>query len=129
VFDGLLLFSHDPGLAAEQFRSETEVAPANESARALLAFSLVISGRFQEALPEAQRAYAADPTMQMAQLALGRSLGETGDVEHGTELLKKVLEQDPNNMEAHLGLAALFARAGKREDAYRERMVCLKLAQ
>jgi tetratricopeptide (TPR) repeat protein len=129
LFYGLLLFSHDPGLATVQLRSETTVAPDNVFARALLAFSLVLTGRYQEALPEAQRAYAADPTSVWSQLALGRSLGETGDGERGIELLKKVIEQDPNNMEAHVGLAALFARAGKREDAYRERMVCLKLAQ
>lgn len=129
LFYGLLLFSHDPGLATVQLRSETTVAPDNVFARALLAFSLVLTGRYQEALPEAQRAYAADPTIVWSQLALGRSLGETGEVERGIELLMKVVEQDPNNMEAHVGLAALFARAGKREDAYRERMVCLKLAQ
>jgi tetratricopeptide (TPR) repeat protein len=129
LFYGLLLYSHDPELAADQFYDEVAVAPDNESARALLAFSLVISGKYKEALPEAQKAYAAAHDMLMAQLALGRSLGETGDVEHGTEILKKVLEQDPDNLEAHMGLAALYARAGKREDAYRERMVCLKLAK
>jgi tetratricopeptide (TPR) repeat protein len=129
LFYGLLLFSHDPGLASAELRSETTVAPDNAFARALLAFSLVLTSRYQEALPEAQRAYAADPTSVWAQLALGRSLGETGDVERGIELLKKVVEQDSNNMEAHVGLAALYSRTGKREDAYRERMVCLKLAQ
>ncbi|UWZ85592.1 tetratricopeptide repeat protein [Occallatibacter riparius] len=128
-FYGMLLYSHDPQLAAEQFSSEVAVAPANLDARALLAFTLVLSGKYAEALPEAQKVYAAEPGLQMAQLALGRSLGETGDIEQGTALLKKVLEQDPNNLEAHLGLASLFARAGKRGDAYRERMVCLKLAQ
>ena len=129
LFYGLLLFSHDPELAADEFSGEVAVAPANTDARALLAFTLVLSGRYAEALPEAQKVYAAEPNLPMAQLALGRSLGETGDIERGTELLKRVLEQDPDNMEAHLGLASLFARAGKREDAYRERMVCLKLAQ
>ena len=129
LFYGLLLFSHDPELAADEFSGEVAVAPANTDARALLAFTLVLSGRYAEALPEAQKVYAAEPNLPMAQLALGRSLGETGDIERGTELLKRVLEQDPDNMEAHLGLASLFARAGKREDAYRERMVCLKLAK
>ncbi|HEY3705784.1 MAG TPA: tetratricopeptide repeat protein [Terracidiphilus sp.] len=129
LFYGLLLYSHDPELAVDQFQQEVAVVPANEAARALLAFCLVISGKFKEALPEAQKAYAAAPDMLLAQLALGRSLGETGDIEHGTELLKKVLAQDSDNLEAHMGLAALYARAGKREDAYRERMVCLKLAK
>jgi predicted Zn-dependent protease len=129
LFYGLLLFSHDPELAASEFYSEVAVAPANVDARALLAFTLMLSGKFSEALPEAQKVYAAEPDLPMAQLALGRSLGETGDIEHGTELLKRVLEHDPDNLEAHLGLASLFARAGKREDAYRERTLCLQLAK
>ncbi len=129
LFYGLMLFSHDPELAADQFYREVEVAPANVDARALLAFTLVLSGKFPEALPEAQKVYAAEPDLPMAQLALGRSLGETGDIEHGTELLKRVLGHDPDNLEAHLGLASLYARAGKREDAYRERTLCLKLAK
>lgn len=129
LFYGLLLFSHDPGLAANQFQQEVAIAPGNDSAQALLAYALVIAGRYQEALPVAQRAYAAAPGIEMTQLALGRALGETGDIDHGTQILQKVLDKDPDNLEAHIGLAALFARAGRREDAYRERMVCLKLAK
>ena len=129
LFYGVLLFSHDPALAANQFRDEVALAPGDESVRALLAYALVIAGRYPEALPEAQRAYATAPDMEMVQLALGRSLGETGDIDGGVQMLQKVLKTDPDNLEAHIGLAALFARAGKREDAYRERMVCLKLAK
>jgi thioredoxin-like negative regulator of GroEL len=129
LFYGILLFSHDAGLAADQFHQEVAIAPANESARALLAFALMVAGRYQEGLPEAERAYAAAPDMEMAQIALGRCLGETGDSDRGTSLLLKVVERDPDNLEAHMGLAALYGRAGKREDAYRERMLCLKLAK
>ncbi|HEY2860506.1 MAG TPA: tetratricopeptide repeat protein [Terracidiphilus sp.] len=129
LFYGVLLFSHDPGLAADQFRDEGVIMPNDAAVRALLAYALVIAGRYTEALPEAQRVYAAAPEMEMAQLALGRSLGETGDVEGGVAMLEKVLKTDPDNLEAHIGLAALFAREGRRDDAYRERMLCLKLAK
>jgi tetratricopeptide (TPR) repeat protein len=126
-FYGFLLFPHDPNLAIEHFQSEVTVAPSNEQAHALLAFTLMIAGRYSEALPEAERAFAAAPDMEMAQLALGRSLAETGDLKRGTDLLSQVLRRDPDNLEAHLGLAAIYSRAGRREDAYRERMVCLGL--
>jgi predicted Zn-dependent protease len=128
LFYGELLFQHDPMLAADQFRSEVTIAPGNDSARALLAYALMISEQYREALPEAERAYAAAPDMEMAQIALGRSLGETGELDRGVKMLEKVLEGDADNLEAHMGLAALYARAGRREDAHRERMVCLKLA-
>ncbi len=127
LFYGFLLFAHDPILASDQFRNETALDPGNEIAHAMLAFTLVIAGRYTEALPEAEHAYAATPDVELAQLALGRSLAETGDVKRGAELLNQVLQKDPNNLEAHLGLVSIYSRTGRREDAYRERMLCFGL--
>jgi Flp pilus assembly protein TadD len=93
----------------------------------MLAHTLRIAGRYTEALPEAEHAYSAAPDTETAQLALGRSLAETGDVKRGTELLNQVLRKDPNNLEAHLGLVSIYSRSDRREDANRERAVCLKL--
>jgi tetratricopeptide (TPR) repeat protein len=128
-FYGFLLFPHDPGLAIDQFHNELAVNPTNEIANAMLALTLVIAGRFTDALEPAQRAYANAPDMEMAQLALGRSLAETGDMKRGAELLNKVVEHDPTNLEAHLGLVSIYSRSGKREEAQRERKVCRDLAK
>lgn len=127
LFYGFLLFPHDPTLAVDEFRSELAVDPGNETAHAMLAFTLMIAGRYAEALPEAEHAYSDAPDMEMAQLALGRSLAETGDLKRGTDLLNQVLQKDPNNLEAHLGLVSIYSRSGRREDADRERALCLKL--
>jgi tetratricopeptide (TPR) repeat protein len=127
LFYGFLLFPHDPDLAVDQFRNESILVPTNETAHAMLAFTLMIAGRYGEALPEAEHAYTVAPDTEMAQLALGRSLAETGDVKRGIELLNQVLQNDPKNVEAHLGLASIYSRTGRREDAYRERMLCLGL--
>jgi tetratricopeptide (TPR) repeat protein len=128
-FYGFLLFPHDPSLAIDQFQSELAVNPANEIANALLALTLVIAGRFEEALAAARRAYTNSPDMEMAQLALGRSLAETGDTKGGLELLNRVLQSDPNNLEAHLGLLSIYSQSGNREEAARERKVCRDLAR
>ena len=127
LFYGILLFPHDPDLADDEFRREIALVPSNETARALLAFTLMMAGHYNEALPEAEHAFSVDPDMEMAQLALGRSLAETGDVKRGAELLNQVLQKDPNNLEAHLGLVSIYSRTGRREDAYRERRLCLSL--
>lgn len=127
-FYGMLLFPHDRGMAVEQFEREVALDPSNELATALLAFTLMYVGRYGEAVPVAERAVAASPGMELAQLALGRSLIETGQEQRGMELLNQVLEHNPESLEAHVGLAAAYARAGRKEDAYRERMVCLGLA-
>jgi tetratricopeptide (TPR) repeat protein len=128
-FYGFLLFPHDPALAIDQFHSELAVNPANETANALLALTLVIAGRFSEALAPAQRSYANAPDMEMAQLALGRALAETGDMKRGEELLNQVIQRDPNNLEAHLGLVSIYSQSGNREEAARERKVCRDLAK
>ncbi len=126
-FYGFLLFPHDPGLAIDQFRNELAVNPTNETANALLAFTLVIAGRFNEAIEPAQRAYANSPDTEISQLALGRSLAETGETKRGAELLKQVLASDPQNLEAHLGLMSIYSQSGNREEAERERKVCRDL--
>jgi tetratricopeptide (TPR) repeat protein len=128
-FYGSLLYKDSPELAIEQFRAEVEHVPTNIYAHGVLAFTLTIAGRFAEAKPEAEIALAAAPDLEMAQIALGRALADTGDVQRTTELLNKVLQKDPQNLEAHMGLADVYSRAGRREDAYRERMVCLSLAK
>ena len=128
-FYGFLLFPHTPELAIDQFKSEVAVAPGNLEAHAMLAFTLMIASRYAEAEPEAELVLAKEPDMEMVQLALGRSLAEIGDVKRGSELLKQVLQADPDNLEAHLGMASIYSRTGRREDAYREHMVCRNLAK
>lgn len=128
-FYGFLLFPHDPSLAVDQFRDELAVNPGNESANDMLALTLVVGGRYAEALAPAQRAYQATPDLEIAQLALGRALAETGDIKRGTELLNQVIEHDPKNLEAHLGLVSIYSRSGNREEAAREREVCRELAK
>jgi len=128
-FYGLLLFMHGPDLAIDQFRAEATLAPKNPEAHAILAYSLMIAARFAESKPEAEIALAQAPDLQMAQIALGRALAEAGDTEHATEILNKVLQRTPDSLEAHMALAALYSRTGRREDAYREREVCLGLAK
>jgi tetratricopeptide (TPR) repeat protein len=127
-FYGTLLFRHGPELAIEQFRRDVILAPSNMYAHAMLAYSLMLTGRYSEAVPEAEIAVAGSPGLKLAQLALGCSLAETGEFTRASEILNTILKQEPENLEAHMALAAMYSRAGRREDAYRERMECLGLA-
>jgi len=45
LFYGLLLFPHDPTLAIDEFQSELAVNASNETAHAMLAYTLMIAGR------------------------------------------------------------------------------------
>lgn len=128
-FYGFLLFPHDPALTIDQFHAELAINPTNETANAMLALTLVIADRFADALQPAERAYNNAPDMEMAQLALGRALAETGNMKRGAELLNQVIERDPGSLEAHLGLVSIYSRTGNREEAERERKVCRDLSK
>ena len=136
-FYGTLLFRQGSELAIDQFRAYLAAMPHDGFAHGMLAFSLMLAGRFTEARPEAEQAQSQTPAMPMAQIALARSLIETGS-KPGTEteddkradaLIHQVLSQDPDNLEAHMALAALYSRMGDREDEDRERSVCHNLAR
>jgi tetratricopeptide (TPR) repeat protein len=126
---GFLLFPHDPHQAAEQLSRELALNPEDEYANTMFALTLVLSGQFADALEPARRAYAFAPNLEFTQLALGRALAETGDARRGAELLHKVIERDPGNLEAHLGLASIYSQTGNREEADREREVCRELSR
>jgi len=125
---GYLLFPHDPTMAGDQFRQELAIKP-NAETQALLALTLIYEGHFAEALQPAQSAYYADPNLHIAQVAFGRALAETGEMSRGTELLKQAIQRDPNDLEAHLGLAAIYSHTGNREDEARERTICRNLSK
>ena len=125
---GYLLFPHDPSMAGDQFREELAIKPTGET-QALLALTLIYEGHFAEALQPAQSAYDADPNLLIAQVALGRALAESGDMKRGAELLTAAVERDPNDLEAHLGLASIYSRTGNREEEARERRLCRDLAK
>ncbi len=123
---GFMLFPHDSAMALYQFQQELAVAPDNTAARAMLAFTLMIAGRYSESRTAAEQALTEEPGMAMAEIALGRALGETGEYARGEEMLKKVLAEDAKNQEARMGLIAIYSRTGRNEEARRERLAMAK---
>jgi tetratricopeptide (TPR) repeat protein len=127
-FYGYLVFPTDPDQAVVQFQQELTVAPSSAIAHAMLAWTYGLRGDYSNALPNAQKAAAEDPSLPMSQLVLGRSLVETGDLTGGLSHIEKVLQAEPGNLEAHITAAKAYSKLGQKEDARRERMLCLELA-
>jgi tetratricopeptide (TPR) repeat protein len=125
---GYLLYPHDPAMSGDQFEKELAIKPDAET-NALLALTMIFEGRFAEALKPAQSSYASDPNLEISLVSLGRALAESGDMKRGAELLNQALEHDPNDLEAHLGLASIYSRTGNREEEARERKICRDLAK
>jgi tetratricopeptide (TPR) repeat protein len=124
---GYLLFPTDPDTALVEFQQELKIAPANADADVMTAWALLLRNAADDALPYAQKAADLEPALPSAQLVLGRSQIETGDLKGGIEHLEKVLQKEPDNLETHLALAKAYSKSGRKEDARRERMICLQL--
>ncbi len=125
---GYLLFTADPAEAIVQFRKELEVSPSSAVAHSMLAWALSMQGDFAAALPSAQKSVDEDPSLAVTQLVLGKDLVETGDVTAGLAHLEAVLKIDPQNLEAHIALAKAYSELGRKDDARRERLLCLTLS-
>jgi tetratricopeptide (TPR) repeat protein len=126
---GCSLLAANPDRAIEEFRREIEITPASSGALAMLSWALLNRGDSAAALPYAQRAAKSDPAYPLAQYVLGRALVETGNVRAGIEHLEAAAEKDPANVENHIALAAAYPKAGRYQDARRERQKSLELTR
>jgi predicted Zn-dependent protease len=124
---GHLLFATDPDAALVQFQRELEVAPSNTTAEVMTAWALLMRNRPAEALSYAKTAAGQQPQQAAAQLVLGRSLMDTDDLAGGIEHLEQALKLEPDNLEVHIALAKAYSKSGRKDDARRERMLCLQL--
>jgi tetratricopeptide (TPR) repeat protein len=126
---GYLLLTTDPDGAAAEFKQEVRVNPKSAAAQAMAAWSLGLASDYSAALPYAKQAVDDDPSMRMAQLVYGRDLVETGDAASGLAHLEKVLEAEPENLEAHMALTKALAKLGRTEEARQQRLLCLSISE
>jgi tetratricopeptide (TPR) repeat protein len=126
---GYLLYAADPEEAVGEFQRELEVNPKNAPAEVMLAWIPLTQNDGVTALPYAQKAVAEDPSLPSAQLVLGRAMSETGDAKGGIAHLEKTAQMQPDNLEVHIALAKAYSKAGSREDARRERLLCLEMTK
>jgi tetratricopeptide (TPR) repeat protein len=124
---GSLLSPTDPDQALTEFKRELEISPSNAAAQLMVAWDSLTRNDSATALAYAKKVVAAEPTLAIARLVLGRSLVETGDVTGGTELLEKELQLEPDSLEIHFALARAYSKSGRKEDARRERLLCLRI--
>lgn len=126
---GYLLSMVDPSDAVMQFRDELKISPKSALAHSMLAWDLEMQGDYAKALPYAQQSVAEDPSLAMGQLVLGKGLVGTGDMAASLPYLKAVLKTDPQDLEAHLALVQAYSDLGRKDDARRERFLCLSISK
>lgn len=118
---GVFLLQEKPDKAIEQFKAELELQPAHAYSLMQIAYEYLKRGDPQTALPWAQQAVAAAPNQFPAHKALGQALLETGDIEGSIKELQLGIKLAPLSPGLHFTLARAYQRAGRLEEAARER--------
>ena len=127
LYGSFLLFSDaDGGLA--QLKKELEVSPAHVPAMVTIANEYIQRKQFQDALPYARKAAELEPQSFPGLTVYGRVLVEGDmDVARGLAQLEAARKLAPSSPQVRIALATAYTKAGRKEDAAREREAFSKL--
>lgn len=109
--------------AEEQFRAESKLQPGNAEAAYRLGAALLQLGKAREAKSELARADALKPDMPETLYSLGKAASLDGDSALAEKSWNRVIGLEKETSlaaQAHFGLAALYRKEGKAEQARHE---------
>ena len=124
---GVFMLSQDADLALKEFKRELEISPSHYAAMTQMAFEYMKRDQFTEALPLAEKAVQLAPKLYAARNVLGRVLRELGQLDRSIKELEEGVKLAPSSPEMHFALARAYTRAGRKQDAARERETFKKL--
>ena len=124
---GVSLLSSDTAKGLAELRRETEIQPDAVYPHLEIAFELLRQADNEGAKAAGERAVALAPGLFAAHNALGRALVELGEVERGTAELETAARLAPDSPEMHYSLVRAYTRAGRADDAARERAIFTEL--
>ncbi|HTH02982.1 MAG TPA: tetratricopeptide repeat protein [Vicinamibacterales bacterium] len=118
---GVFLLGEEPDKAIQEFKRELELQPDHPWSLMQIAYEYLKRGDAKEALTWAQRSVAVAPNVFTSHKALGQALLETGDVDGAIKELLIGIKLAPESPGLHFTLARAYQRAGRIEEATRER--------
>ncbi|PYQ01389.1 MAG: hypothetical protein DMF83_25785 [Acidobacteria bacterium] len=124
---GVFLVRDQPEAGLEEFRRELRTSPSHHHAMLQIAYELLKEGKYDEARPYAEQAAQLAPNLFAAHHALGRIQFQTGDVDKAIDSLETARRLAPDSPEVRFSLARAYAKAGRAEEAARERAEFIKL--
>jgi len=119
--NAVFLLLESPDRALDEFKRELEIQPDHPWSLMQIAYEYLKRGDGAAALPWAKRAVAVAPNAFPARKALGQALLENGDVDGAIRELQAGITLAPESPGLHFQLARAYQRAGRLEDATRER--------
>jgi len=125
---GAMALENDSDQALEEWKAELAVSPGHPQALASIAGEYLKRGEYQTALPYAEKAVDAEPGYFAAHAILGQILAEGElDIPRGVRELETALRIAPWQPQVHFALATAYTKAGRKEDAAKERAEFLRL--
>ncbi len=122
----LLKRQHQQAIAAAE--RAVRLNPNGADAYCQLAWILYNSGRRVEAIDLLMKAIQLNPFPPSYYLmSLGAAYISVGQYEKAIDALKKAIHIEPNNLFAHVILAAAYIKAGKEKEAHNEAAVALRI--
>jgi tetratricopeptide (TPR) repeat protein len=109
--------------AEEEFRAEARLQPGNAEAAYRLGSALLQQGKAQAARVELERSDRLKPEMPETLYSLGKAASLEGDVAAAEKAWTRVIElekRSPLTAQAHFGLANIYRKQGKLQEASRE---------
>ncbi|HEU4828723.1 MAG TPA: BTAD domain-containing putative transcriptional regulator, partial [Gemmatimonadales bacterium] len=120
-------FDRDWEAAEREYRRAIALNPSDQHAHHMYANYLVAMGRLEEGVAARRRALQLDPLSHRSGMLLGRDLSIAGRHEEAIVQYRRALEIDSTSplalgtgQEGSFGLADVYARQGKREEAFGE---------
>ncbi len=119
---GTFLLQSDPQRALGELEKELKISPGHVPAILQIALEYIKQSNWEAARPWAEEAVAIAPDNFAARRAIGQVLLETGDVEGAVDHLERGVRMAPDSPSMRFILARAYQRAGRAEDAARERL-------
>lgn len=102
--------------------------PSGSRANDSYAFTLIMAGRPEEAIPFCQKAIRLNPFGPSYYFTnYGNALRHTGRFDESISAFKKGFERNPNDIFGHLGLAATYSLMGRDKEAHSEAEEVLRI--
>ena len=118
---GVYLLLEQPDKAIEEFKKELELQPGHPASLMQIAFEYLNRGYAKTAVGWAKQAVDAAPKDFATHKALGQALLETGDIDGAIKELQTGIALAPESPGLHFQLAKAYQKAGRLEDATKER--------
>lgn len=125
---GNMVVADDPDRALDQWKAELNISPHHPLALVNIAKEYMKRGDYKSAQPYAKKAVSAHPEFFVGHAILGELLTEGNiDVNRGIHELEIAERLAPAQPQVHFALGSAYVKAGRKQDAERERAEFLRL--